>query len=58
MGQVLTGATGQNPARQATMKSGVPKRKPAFISSIKFVDLDKICELLDIKVYLQMTQKS
>ncbi len=31
MGQVLTGATGQNPARQAAMKSGVPKEKPAYI---------------------------
>ena len=25
MGQVLTGGSGQNPARQAAMKSGVPK---------------------------------
>ena len=31
MGQVLTGGSGQNPARQAAMKSGVPKEKPAFI---------------------------
>jgi acetyl-CoA C-acetyltransferase len=31
MGQVLTGGTGQNPARQAAMKSGIPKEKPAFI---------------------------
>ena len=31
MGQVLTGGTGQNPARQAAMKSGVPKEKPAYI---------------------------
>ena len=31
MGQVLTGGTGQNPARQASMKSGIPKEKPAFI---------------------------
>ncbi len=31
MGQVLTGATGQNPARQAAMKSGIPKEKPAYI---------------------------
>ena len=29
MGQVLTGGTGQNPARQAAIKSGVPKEKPA-----------------------------
>jgi len=31
MGQVLTGGTGQNPARQAAMKSGIPKEIPAFI---------------------------
>ena len=31
MGQVLTGGTGQNPARQAAMRSGVPKEKPAYI---------------------------
>ncbi len=31
MGQVLTGGSGQNPARQASMKSGIPKEKPAFI---------------------------
>ncbi len=31
MGQVLTGGAGQNPARQAAMKSGIPKDKPAFI---------------------------
>jgi len=31
MGQVLTGGTGQNPARQAAIKSGIPKEKPAFI---------------------------
>jgi acetyl-CoA C-acetyltransferase len=31
MGQVLTGGAGQNPARQAAMKSGVPKEKPAYI---------------------------
>jgi len=31
MGQVLTGGTGQNPARQAAMKSSIPKEKPAFI---------------------------
>ena len=31
MGQVLTGAAGQNPARQASIKSGVPKEKPAYI---------------------------
>ena len=30
MGQVLTGGTGQNPARQAAMKSGIPKEKTAF----------------------------
>ena len=31
MGQVLTGGTGQNPARQASLHSGIPKEKPAFI---------------------------
>jgi acetyl-CoA C-acetyltransferase len=31
MGQVLTADTGQNPARQAAIKSGVPKEKPAYI---------------------------
>ena len=31
MGQVLTGGSGQNPARQAGIKSGVPKEKPAYI---------------------------
>ena len=31
MGQVLTGGTGQNPARQSAMKSGIPKEKPAYI---------------------------
>tara|TARA_B100000963_G_scaffold152617_1_gene132952 strand:+ start:4746 stop:5924 length:1179 start_codon:yes stop_codon:yes gene_type:complete len=31
MGQVLTGGSGQNPARQAAMRSEVPKEKPAYI---------------------------
>ena len=31
LGQVLTGGTGQNPARQASILSGIPKEKPAFI---------------------------
>ncbi len=31
MGQVLTGGTGQNPARQAAIKSGIPKEKPAYM---------------------------
>ncbi len=31
MGQVLTGGTGQNPARQAAVRSGVPIEKPAYI---------------------------
>ena len=31
IGQVLTGGTGQNPARQASIKSGIPKEKPAYI---------------------------
>ncbi len=30
-GQVLTGGTGQNPARQASIHSGIPKEKPAYI---------------------------
>ncbi len=31
LGQVLTGGTGQNPARQASINSGIPKEKPAYI---------------------------
>jgi acetyl-CoA C-acetyltransferase len=31
MGQVLTGAAGQNPARQAAIISGIPKEKPAYV---------------------------
>jgi acetyl-CoA C-acetyltransferase len=31
IGQVLTGGVGQNPARQASIKSGIPKEKPAFV---------------------------
>jgi len=31
MGQVLTGGTGQNPARQAAIKAGIPKETPAYI---------------------------
>ncbi len=31
MGQVLTGGAGQNPARQAAIRSGIPKEKPAYI---------------------------
>ena len=31
LGQVLTGGTGQNPARQALIHSGIPKEKPAHI---------------------------
>ena len=31
MGQVLTGNTGQNPARQASIKAGVPKNKTAYL---------------------------
>ena len=30
MGQVLTAATGQNPARQAAIKAGVPEEKTAY----------------------------
>ena len=31
MGQVLTSASGQNPARQASIDSGIPKEKPAHV---------------------------
>ena len=31
MGQVLTAGAGQNPARQAAIKSGIPKEKTAYI---------------------------
>ena len=31
LGQVLTGGLGQNPARQAAIKCGIPKEKPAYI---------------------------
>jgi len=31
MGQVLSGGAGQNPARQAAIKSGIPKEKPAYV---------------------------
>ena len=31
MGQVLTGGTGQNPARQAAMRCGIAKEKPAYV---------------------------
>ena len=31
MGQVLTAAVGQNPARQASIKAGVPKEKTAYV---------------------------
>ena len=31
MGQVLTGGTGQNPARQASINAGIPKEKPAYV---------------------------
>ena len=30
-GQVLTAGSGQNTARQAAMKSGIPKEKPAYV---------------------------
>ena len=30
MGQVLTGGAGQNPARQASIDSGIPKETPAY----------------------------
>ena len=31
MGQVLTASTGQNPARQAGIKAGLPIEKPAYL---------------------------
>jgi acetyl-CoA C-acetyltransferase len=31
MGQVLSGGRGQNPARQAAIKSGIPIEKPAYV---------------------------
>ena len=31
MGQVLTGGTGQNPARQASIDSGIPKETPSYV---------------------------
>lgn len=31
MGQVLTGGTGQNPARQAALKAGLPNEVPAYV---------------------------
>ncbi len=31
MGHVLTGATGQNPARQAAVQAGLPIEKPAYV---------------------------
>ena len=31
IGQVLTGGSGQNPARQAALNAGIPKEKPAHI---------------------------
>ena len=31
MGQVLTGGTGQNPARQAAIKSGIPEDKTGYL---------------------------
>ena len=36
MGQVLTGGTGQNPARQASINSGIPKENQLLLL-IKFV---------------------
>ena len=33
LGQVLTGGTGQNPARQASILSGIPKEKPAYTAN-------------------------
>ncbi|NRB10016.1 MAG: acetyl-CoA C-acetyltransferase [Rickettsiaceae bacterium] len=36
MGQVITGGSGQNPARQALIHAGIPKEKPAFT-------INKVC---------------
>ena len=36
MGQVLTAGSGQNPARQAMIKGGLPKETPAFT-------INKVC---------------
>ena len=36
MGQVLTGGAGQNPARQAAIRSGISIEKPAYI-------VNKVC---------------
>ena len=34
MGQVLTSASGQNSARQAAIKSGIPKEKTAYVVNL------------------------
>ena len=39
LGQVLTGGSGQNPARQASINSGVPKEKPAYL-------VNQVCDLV------------
>src|SRR5215467_10802752 len=31
LGQILTAAQGQNPARQASMKAGIPQERPAWL---------------------------
>ena len=56
MGQVLTGGSGQNPARQASIKSGIQK-KNLLMLLIKFVDLEQDQSYLVFKVSNQETQK-
>ena len=56
MGQVLTGGSGQNPARQAAMKSGIPE-KPAFVvNQVCGSGIDQLH--LVFKVLDQVTRKS
>ena len=49
MGQVLTGGTGQNPARQAAINAGIPKEKTAYVvnqvcgSGIRSMVGKKVC---------------
>jgi acetyl-CoA C-acetyltransferase len=44
MGQVLTGGSGQNPARQAAMKASIPQEVPAFtINKVCGSGLKSVC---------------
>ena len=49
MGQVLTGGTGQNPARQASIHSGIPKENLPLLL-IKFVvqELDQLLQVTKV----------